>query len=342
MENTPSFQRIARDISDGLLLVSLSGTVEYINVRGKQILNNPGLKEGVRYADFMLSDDSGLNDAFHEYVLNSIYDKEKTHDGTLTYRYPDGSFRYLQMKSSYAFSENGQEAYGVILQFSDVTEYHKLQQKYQDAVKILVAIIVLMALWNIAVALWSHLNRPISDAAMTFIIEVIGVIGTVFALKFTSLTIQDFGMGKGVNLRRSLLVDSILTVAVIVLLIALKLILRSVRPDSFPPDAPLIKWGPWGLERILYPITVVAQEILTRGAAQGSLQMVLPDKTPVIIPILISSLFFAAIHIHKGLFLMIGAFLLLSVFGLIYNKQKTVWGLCIPHYFLGIFVYMLF
>lgn len=342
MERTLNFQRITRDISDGLLLVSLSGNVEYINARGKSLLNNPGLKEGIRYVDFMASDASGLNDAFHEYVLNSIYDKEKTHDGTLTYRYPDGSFRHFQMKSSYAFSEDGRDAYGVILQFSDITEYHKLQQKYRDAVKILVAIIVVMAVWNIAVALWSYLHEPISDTAMTFIIEVIGAAGTFFALKFTSLTVQDFGLGKGVNLRRSLLVDSLLTVAAIGLLIAAKLVIRSIRPDLFPPDAPLIHWGHWGLARILYPITVVAQEILTRGAAQGSLQMVLPEKTPAIIPILVSSLFFASIHIHKGLFMMIGAFLLLSVFGLIYNKQKTVWGLCIPHYFLGIFVKMLF
>ena len=37
-----------------------------------------------------------------------------------------------------------------------------------------------------------------------------------------------------------------------------------------------------------------------------------------------------------GLGFMIGSFLLLSVFGVIYERQKTIWGLCIPHYFLGL------
>jgi len=98
----------------------------------------------------------------------------------------------------------------------------------------------------------------------------------------------------------------------------------------------LFDFSNWGIEQTLYPITVVAQELLTRGAAQSSLTIALPDKTPAIIPIIISSLFFGALHIHKGLIYMIGAMILLCFFGLLYNKQKTIWGLCISHYILGL------
>ena len=52
--------------------------------------------------------------------------------------------------------------------------------------------------------------------------------------------------------------------------------------------------------------------------------------------------FFGAMHIHKGLFYMLGAVALLSVFGIIYRKQKTIWGLCVPHFVLGIAVGILF
>ena len=62
---------------------------------------------------------------------------------------------------------------------------------------------------------------------------------------------------------------------------------------------------------------------------------IFPGLTDVV-AIIISSLYFGALHLHKGLAFMIGATLLLSVFGFIYSRQGTIWGLCIPHYFLGL------
>ena len=47
--------------------------------------------------------------------------------------------------------------------------------------------------------------------------------------------------------------------------------------------------------------------------------------------VIIASLVFGAVHIHKGIVYMVGAALLLSFFGILYSKQKTIWGLCIPH-----------
>ena len=47
-------------------------------------------------------------------------------------------------------------------------------------------------------------------------------------------------------------------------------------------------------------------------------------------------MFFSALHIHLGLGFMAGSFLLLSVFGILYERQKTIWGLCIPHFLLGL------
>ena len=44
-----------------------------------------------------------------------------------------------------------------------------------------------------------------------------------------------------------------------------------------------------------------------------------------------------ALNMHDNV-----SFILLSVFGLIYRKQKTIWGLCIPHFVLGTAIVVLF
>ena len=321
-------QRITRDISDGLILIDLTGRIDFINPNAEKLLNNPALKKGIRYADFMEADATSENDEFHQFVLDCVYDKQKTHSGTIEYKDPDGTIRYFRMTSSYLFSEDGKEKYGLILQFSDDTKLYKMQQKYNDAVKILIGLTAVVCLWNIIYALWFLLDEPISTSLMTVFIEIIGAVGTLFALKYTSLTLQDFGLGKGPNLKNAILTDSLITAGLLGVIIIAKLIIL--------PDEALFEFNNWGIEQTLYPLTVVAQELLTRGAAQGSLSLALPEKTPAIIPIIISSLFFGALHIHKGLVYMIGAMILLSIFGLLYNKQKTICGLCIPHYFLGL------
>ena len=329
MEKTEEIlQRITRDISDGLILIDLTGRIGFVNPSAEKLLNNPALKKGIRYADFMEADEANGNDEFHQYVLDCVYDKQAIHTGTLAYKDPDGTVRYFRMTSSFVFSADGKEKFGLVLQFSDDTKLYKIHQKYNDAVKILVGLTAVVCLWNIIYALWFLLDEPISTSLMTVFIEIIGAIGTLFALKYTSLTIYDFGLGKGSDLKKAMLTDGLLTAGLLGLIIVAKLIIS--------PGKALFEFSNWGIEQTLYPLTVVAQELLTRGAAQSSLSIALPEKTPSIIPIILSSLFFGALHIHKGLVYMVGAMILLSIFGLLYNKQKTIWGLCIPHYFLGL------
>ena len=321
-------ERITRDISDGLLLFDLEGRLVYINPSAEELLDDPNLREGFNCRDYLDQEDSCTNAGFYKYLIESIEDKESTHSGTVTYTYADGSEHYFQVKSSFVFSEDGTEQYGVILQFTDVTETHNTQIKYRDAVIVLVAMIVLLSAWCIVYALWDYLHHPIRRSAMTLIIELIGTAGALLALKFTSLTVHDLGLGKGTDLKKTMINDGTVTAVMLAVMIAVKLIVY--------PDEPLFYWSRWTTACTLYPLTVIAQELLSRGVAQSCLILALPDETPEVIPIVISSLFFGALHLHKGLMFMLGATLLLSVFGFIYNRQKTIWGLCIPHYFLGL------
>ena len=210
----PAVSRIARDIADGIILLDSRGAVQYVNPSARSLLGNDALQEGIPYARYMAADNNSANDDFHQYVLDSAYERSGNHRGVVTYTRPDGSVRYFSIETSFAGGEDGLQKTGVILQFSDITDLHLAKVKHDDTIKVLAGTILIMALWNFIAAIWESMGRPISSTALT---------------------------------------------------------------------------------------------------------------------VIIASLVFGAVHIHKGIVYMVGAALLLSFFGILYSKQKTIWGLCIPH-----------
>ena len=93
------------------------------------------------------------------------------------------------------------------------------------------------------------------------------------------------------------------------------------------------------LDHLEYMFVVFIQEFVSRGLAYEcvrSLFLTRFDENKANgIAVIISSWYFAALHVAYGPTYMIGAFVLLSLFGLLYNKQRTIFGLCIPHFVLG-------
>lgn len=333
--------RITRDITDGLIVLDTEGTVVYVNPSAKSILKSPGLKTGQKYAAFMAFDDTGENDEFHQYILDSVYDKNREHEGYIHYTRPDKSRRILRVISSYAYNDDMSETLGVILQFSDVTELEVARRKYDDTAKVFVLLLGMLSLWNFAVGVYEMFDRPFPGFVMTIFIEIMGALGAVYMLKHTSITVPELGLSfKGAG--KHILVDGFFTALVLIAMIVAKIIIRKTMPQVISPDSPMFYFSAWGVSETMYPLTVVVQEFLTRGAVQGSIQRIMPGKYCVPISIILSSLFFAALHIYLGMAFMVGSFLLLSVFGIIYEKQKTIWGLCIPHYFLGLSLKIIF
>ena len=326
--------RIARDISDGLILINNSGTVLFVNACAASILNNPSLKEGVTYAGFMNEDKENANDAFHQYILDSIYDKESPHSGSIAYNRPDGSVRYLSVKTSYVRSDDGLQQEGILLSFSDITDYHKEKVKHDDTVIVLLGMLSMVAVWDFMVTIWEHLDEPIPSGILTLIIEIMGLTFTVFALRHTSITVADFGLGFK-NVKKPVLVNIAVTFAALILMILVKFLGRQLLPTVFNPDTPFFHWDVFRIADLAYIPTVIMQEFLIQGVTLGSVARILPDSYPSAIAVFTTSMFFGSIHIHLGIAYMAGSVLFLSVFGFIYLKQKTVWSLCIPHLLLS-------
>lgn len=325
--------RIMRDITDGLIVISTEGTIVYVNPSAIRILDNPALAVGKKYIEFMVTDKTGENDEFHQYVLDCASDKNKEHEGVLHYKCPDGDKRVFRVISSYAYNEEHTESIGVILQFSDITEVHKARQKHIETTVVMVALLAMLSVWNLVFGIWEAAGRKLSVHILTILIEVMGAVVSFFVLRKTSITREDMGISfKGAG--KAVVVDTVCTAAVLAGMVVLKLIIRAISPEM--AGRPMFYFGSWDIMDTLYPITVVIQEFLTRGVVQGGIKKILPGKYATHISIVLSSLFFSALHIHMGLGFMVGAFLLLSVFGILYEKQKTIWGLCIPHFLLGL------
>ena len=80
---------------------------------------------------------------------------------------------------------------------------------------------------------------------------------------------------------------------------------------------------------------------LYRGVIHENLRRIFVGKHSEAMAIVVSSLIFGALHIHRGFIYMIAATALLSIFGVLYRRQNSIWGLCIPHFVLGEIIWFL-
>lgn len=325
--------RVTRDISDGLLVLDLSGCISFVNPAAKRLLGVDDISAGEKYVGIMMKD-GGKNDSFHQMLLDAVYDKNILHKTELRYVRPDGTERIFRVSSSFLFGENGEEKEGVVIQFSDVTEETVSREKHHDAAVMLVILITFVSLCVLNYAVWDSLGRPIDQSILTKIAEIVGFVAAAAIMRHTGIKYEDMGLrikGAGKYIRK----DFMITAVIMAVIIGGKFLCRIFLPKLVSPDAPFFYWYAAEIYDYIYPITVVAQEFLTRGLMHESIARIIPGKHAEGVAIIVSSLFFSAVHIHMGLPYMIGSFVLLSVFGMVYCKQRTIWGLCIPHFFLG-------
>ena len=120
-----------------------------------------------------------------------------------------------------------------------------------------------------------------------------------------------------------------------VVMVGGKVLLLRVAPGFFPEGAPFWDWSAGTVADIFYPATAVLQEFLARGVMQENLNRVFSGKHAMGMSVFVSSLAFGVMHIHYGLPYMLAASILLGALGMLYNRQRNIWGLCIIHYVLG-------
>lgn len=329
--------RINRDIQDALIVLDTRGNILYANPAASKHLGIK-LEHGTKYAAIMTSETNAQNDAFHQYLLDSIYDKQKSHGGELEYVCPDGEKRVFHVLTSYLFSNDCTEKMGVVIQFSDITELSQTHRLHRNSALLFICLLGVLSFFIFFTVIWQSLGRPFPASIITILIEITGF--TLVATQYRNFNMSLENMGFRIRgCGKYLVIDSIATAFILGVMLLAKYFLR--RAMILSPTEPFIHWEKWDAFKTFYPVTVVMQEILTRSLIHEWITQVVPHKNAELVAIGISSLFFGAIHLHLGLAFMVGSAFLLGIFGVIYCKQRCVWALCIPHYFLGLAVSIL-
>jgi hypothetical protein len=97
-------------------------------------------------------------------------------------------------------------------------------------------------------------------------------------------------------------------------------------------------WGPWQMF-VIYAFVAFAQELSTRGFLQTCIERLLPGDSSTGIAILLSAAEFGVVHLHYSFNLGVMAFLGAVLFGSLYVRQRTIFGITVAHYILGQFIF---
>lgn len=319
-------EEIIANAADGILVLGRTGTIEYFNEAFNSILESQ-LSTGDKYAQIMEGCPDERNDAFHQVILDSIRNQENlVHRQTCYYR-NDGQKRFLRVSAKRCTDST-------VLTITDITELVKAKIQHRDSALITAATVGYLSVWVYFTKIWpSFIDKNNAFPYMlTYIMLFLGGVVAVICLRYTSLSIAN--MGLNAPSRKTLLIDLAMSGAFIVIASIMKLVILQVNPGFFKSKS-FLDWTIFtNVGIMLYPLSVLGQEILGRGFIQEAFRIVFQGKHEHLYSLLVSSLFFGALHIHKNFGYMIVTPIFMFVCGLIYEKQKSIWGICILHYIL--------
>lgn len=312
-------------MSTGVMVVNGSGRIVLTNNSLRQLLPYVGSSDTLENA--IVND--ARNSSLYDLIIDSVVSRNSLKSEVVEYVTDDGK-NYYDVRSRYEDDEEN-----LIVSVTDITNEVTYRKRCRDATIVSAGIITFIALWNILYAVWQkYLIACIAPHTMTVILITIGCFVSWAFLRSTDLKLSEMGLeirGKG----KAIGINAAITFILILIMTLIKIIFVKDYEKLF--DLSVFRQ----LSTMYYPVTVFVQEVLSRGIMHQSLERVFTAKRSSLLAIVVSSFAFAGLHIHLGLMFMLGAGLLLCVFGFIYNKQRSIWALCIPHYFLCIAAEML-
>ena len=195
-------------------------------------------------------------------------------------------------------------------------------------------ILLIICMWMFVYAIWDLTGKKLSSRVMTKISELLALIACIIYVRVYKLKREEIGLG--IHKVGSIIYKNILlSIGLIIVMVFIKALIINTSFNFFDQTKPFWNWNVMSWARWIYPITVVVQEFLINGVMQESLDRIFEGKYKIFLVIGISAFYFGAMHIHKGLGYMIGASVMCIIVSLIYRKQRTIWGIVVTHYLLG-------
>ena len=328
--------RVLRDFDEGIITFDRGGVIQYINPSASMILGLTENAVGKRYRDVF----SKENDALLEFLVKATEEKNASHRGDILFHRTDGRDVRLNTSCICLQDEKDPQERSYAIHFDDITEIDILRRKRRESSAVFIGTMTAISVWIYAVALWQHTGQRVSQEVMTQFIHAISLIMFFYIRHYTHFSFEEMGF-KIKGIAKAVKTDCLLTAVFTAILFGIKLVILRVSPGFFPEGAPFWDWSRMNWSDITYPLTVVLQEFLSRGVIHENLRRIFVGKYSEAAAIIVSSLLFGALHIHRGFMYMLAATALLAIFGILYRKQNSIWGLCIPHFVLGEVVWYL-
>ncbi|MEG0566730.1 MAG: PAS domain-containing protein, partial [Hungatella sp.] len=297
-EDTRINNRILRDMNDGVLVLDTKGTILQVNRIGCDLLGLNHDPTGEKYVSLWGGGDTSQNDTFHQLVLDAVYDKENNQTGVVSW-IGNGTKRFFKLTVSFLRDEDGNERVGVVVLFRDITEEERLKRQHTDGTNLFVTMMLSVSLYFYFLSAAETYGWNIPRSVISLIGEGVLLIAFVLVLKTTSFTLKDIGLCIK-NPKATFVPAILISLGGILLLIIVKLIMLRVAPNFFPANAPFWDFSIFNVTNLYYPLTVVMQEFVTRGAFQENLRRIIPGKHATVWSLLVSSLTFGVLHNHYG------------------------------------------
>ena len=328
--------RVLRDFDEGIITFDKGGVIRYINPSASLILGLTDNAVGKRYRDVFGRD----NDALLEFLVKATAEKNASQRGDILFHREDGSS--VRLNTSCICLEDDEDAgdRSYAIHFDDITEIDILRRKRRESSAVFIGTMTAVSVWIYAVALWQMTGQQVSQEVMTQFIHALSLVMFFYIRHYTHFSFEEMGL-KIKGIAKAIRVDCLLTAIFTAILFGIKAVLLRVSPGFFPAGAPFWDWSRMNWSDFTYPLTVILQEFLSRGVIHENLRRIFVGKYSEAAAIVVSSLLFGALHIHRGFMYMLAATALLSIFGILYRKQNSIWGLCIPHFVLGEVVWYL-
>ncbi len=169
-------------------------------------------------------------------------------------------------------------------------------------------------------------------------IEVVFIFFSIFIVKKSKLPLKNFGLqwkGALKAIKESILFSAVL----IAFMLLLKLLLRDNNVAEFQGNWFLYSF--LSFEGIIYLPICFVQEFLTRGIAQTGIEFGIEHKHKQLIAIIVTSCIFGAIHITTSFEFALISIILSCCWGYLYSRHRTLVGVTISHYLVGMFAWTL-
>ncbi len=215
---------------------------------------------------------------------------------------------------------------------------HSAEQKFHDASVLFVILMCGVTAWILFYAFWLTLGRPLPIELMVQAENVLGVILLLLALRYTSFSCTNLGLWS--NEPKKIIKNSLFYCLIaFIVLGAVKFAGQLYAPSLFHTEHGFFDVTRFNLYQVTYIFTAFMQEFIARCALQANLKRI-AIRNASAYSIIMSSLIFAVFHIQYGFWFMIGAAILGGVLGIIYDKQNTIIGIWLIHWFTGVAAYL--